>query len=584
MSEKIFKIILDDQNKTKMKLDSNSFLSDARIKLKEKISQNFSFIDAENFPLEIELEKELKVSDLNTGTNIILKSINKNEIKGEIKLNVKREINPLPEAKLIKKERNIEYYQYPRIQFSPMEESKANIVLIVGQTGSGKTTFINSFVNYLMDIELTDNFRYSLIIENERIKTESQTKGLHIYNIRSKKLLVKLIDTQGFGDTGGISEDDKITLAIKDAFMNELNSINTILFVVKSSDTRLTSHQKYIFSSIISLFGKDIKKNFLALITFFNGTTTPSAVMTLEQSDFKDIIPSIEKPWYICFDSNLIFGDPEDELVSVSYNRAKKNYKLLCDKINSLDRKSLQLSKKNLDLREKIRIRCSALEELLKSQMDKLGEIDDQKKFIEDNEKKINSNEIKYIPKKRIEMEPEKLSNNQKATICKVCKFNCHNPCMDTTIGGYDVLKYTCKIWSWGFNCMCCPNNCSQSCHELSDEIYVRKEYTDYIKVDSISKSNENIKGISLAKDMLKQLEKEERELKAKIKITQEEIKQKYAELKKIAINYTSYQTTIEFLKELMEEEKRNREEGFEKRIHLYEKMIKENEHLLTNM
>ena len=58
------------------------------------------------------------------------------------------------------------------------------------------------------------------------IKIESQTKGLLIPNIRSKKLLVKLIDTQGFGDTGGISEDDKITLAIKDDFMNELTVLD----------------------------------------------------------------------------------------------------------------------------------------------------------------------------------------------------------------------------------------------------------------------------------------------------------------------------------------------------------------------
>ena len=119
-------------------------------------------------------------------------------------------------------------------------------------------------------------------------------------------------------------------------------------FVVKASDTRLTSHQKYIFSSIISLFGKDIKENFLALITFYNGTSTPSAVTTLEQSDFKDIIPSIEKPWYLCFDNNIIYDDEEDKLIEVSYERVKKNYKSLCDKIISLNRKSLQLSKDNL--------------------------------------------------------------------------------------------------------------------------------------------------------------------------------------------------------------------------------------------
>ena len=209
--------------------------------------------------------------------------------------------------------------------------------------------------------------------------------------------------------------------------------------------------------------------------------------------------------------------------------------------------------------------------------MDKLGEIDEQKKFIEKNEKDINEKKIKYIPKKRIELEPQKLLNDQKATICNVCKFNCHNPCKDISINGVDVLKYTCKIWTWGFNCIACPNNCPQSCHSLSDYIYVKKEYTDYVKVDSIMNNSQNIKEINYAKDLLKKLEEEEKELKLKISVNKEEIKEKYAEFKRIAINYTSYQTTIEFLEELVEEEKRSRIEGFEKRIALYEKMITRN-------
>ena len=48
MTEKIFKIVLDDQNKAKVKLDSNYFLSDIRKKLKEKI-QNFFLWIMKNF-------------------------------------------------------------------------------------------------------------------------------------------------------------------------------------------------------------------------------------------------------------------------------------------------------------------------------------------------------------------------------------------------------------------------------------------------------------------------------------------------------------------------------------------------------
>ena len=395
---------------------------------------------------------------------------------------------------------------------------------------------------------------------------------------------LKIVDTQGYGDTNGISEDEKITLTIKDSFMKELNSLNSVLFVVKSSDTRLTLHQKYIFSSIIGLFGKDIRENFLPLITFYNGTNKPSAVTTLEQSEFKDIIPYIRDPWYLCFDSNIIYSDPDEEFNQLSYKKAKGNYKKLCDKIISLKRHSLQQSKENLNIREKIEAKCKALTELLRMQMDKLGEIEQQKDYIKENENKINSKEIKYIPRKKIEYVKEKLEDNLKATVCKICNFNCHNPCLDSSVYGYDVLKYTCKIWSWGFNCKLCPNECPQSCHELSEHIFKKTYKTEYVKVEEMI-DNEKLKnGINLSKNALKVLQEEEEKLKKKIKLTQEEVKQNYAKLKEIAINCTSYQTTSDFLNELIGEELKLREEGYQSRVKLYERMIEENKVILENI
>lgn len=580
-SEKIIKIILDDQNKTKQKFDIDCTLSEARNKLKIYIKNKFFFLDNENFIVSEDLENDQKISDILLEDKMFLKSKNKNQVKEEININIKPKNMPLPEAILLKEEGKMKIYQYPQIEFTNNEESKANIILIVGQTGSGKTSFINAFVNYLMDIQLEDNFRYILIEEKEKLKSESQTKGLHIYNIRCKYMSLKIVDTQGFGDTNGISEDEKITMIIKDSFMKELNSINAILFVVKSSDTRLTLHQKYIFSSIISLFGKDVQKNFISLITFYNGTEKPSAVTTLEQSEFKNIISFIEKPWYLCFDSKIIYNDPDDEFNQISYKKINKNYKILCDKIISLNRNSLTQSKENLLLREKIEMQSKALLELLRLQMDKLAEIDAQRKYIEENEKKINNNEIEFIPRKRIEYEPEKINNGQKATICKVCKFNCHYPCRDTSILGVDVLKYTCKIWSWGFNCTYCPNKCPQSCHELSDTKYEKKEYTEYIKIDDFIDKSNLTDGINKAKQFLTKLQNEEKELKEKIDITQTEMKRKHDKLQKIAINCTNYQTTIEFLEELVQEEETQKENGYKKRIELYRKMIEEKESLL---
>ena len=306
MESKFFGIVLDEQNFLKLKLEVNCTLTDLRLKLKTKLKKKFVFVDKENYTIDQENEEEFTIKDLTSDDKIRLKTIENNEIKEEIKLNIRPKNVPLENSDMLEKIGKLKIFKYPRIDFTPTEKALENTILIVGQTGSGKTSFINSFINYLMDIDIDDDFRYSLVVEKERIKSESQTKGIHIYNIRSKRMLLRIVDTQGFGDTKGINEDEKITLAIKESFMNELNSLNAVLFVVKSSDTRLTIHQKYVFNSIISLFGKDIQNNFLVLVTFQSRNQKPPVITTLENSDFKTIIPYIQNPWYLCFDVLII--------------------------------------------------------------------------------------------------------------------------------------------------------------------------------------------------------------------------------------------------------------------------------------
>jgi hypothetical protein len=266
-----------------------------------------------------------------------------------------------------------------------------------------------------MGIELDDEFRYLLIVEDDKQrKIERQTKGLHIYNIRSKNMTIKIIDTQGFSDVHRPKEDEKIIYTIKDAFMNELNSINTICFFVKSSDSRFTSYQKYFFSSIMSLFGQDIKSNFLSLITFYAGNE-PVAIETLKTSDFNEIIPFIKEPWYLTFDSDLLFTENNDNVyIKAGWEEAKKNYRILNNKILSLGRQSLTQSKENLDLREKIEININALQDLLKKEVDFLSQLESQKKYIQEHEKEINTKKIKKIPKiVKIEEKKNKIIRQQ---------------------------------------------------------------------------------------------------------------------------------------------------------------------------
>ena len=81
-----------------------------------------------------------------------------------------------------------------------------------------------------------------------------------------------LIDTPGLGDTRGIDYDKKMIKNIEVLFNSkEVDSLDSIGFVAKAGDVRLTAEQKYIFESILQIFGKDVGENLLSLLTFYDG-------------------------------------------------------------------------------------------------------------------------------------------------------------------------------------------------------------------------------------------------------------------------------------------------------------------------
>ena len=55
---------------------------------------------------------------------------------------------------------------------------------------------------------------------------------------------------------------------ITNKFKTDLDTIHCVLFVMKSSNTRVGVYQKYIFDSVMDLFDKTIAPNFVFILTF----------------------------------------------------------------------------------------------------------------------------------------------------------------------------------------------------------------------------------------------------------------------------------------------------------------------------
>ena len=267
--------------------------------------------------------------------------------------------NVIEGSRLIRKEGDIAIYKYPSKKFEDNDLINCKTIMVVGQTGSGKTTLLNSLVNFVVGIEFKDPIRYMIIEETKgKIVNEanSQTSDVNVYYIQRHGFYpsLRIIDTPGFGDTRGIKYDREIAKKIKKLFEKDIDSLNAICFVAQSSNARLTTNQKFIFSEIMELFGKDVAEIFVPMLTFCDGKEPLIIDGLLSNEAFLTVLPHLEEPWYLKFNNSAIFASIKDKFSEIFWEIGMTSFSIFLDKISFLPRKSLMMSKEVLEKRENL--------------------------------------------------------------------------------------------------------------------------------------------------------------------------------------------------------------------------------------
>ena len=456
--------------------------------------------------------------------------------------------------------------------------------MVVGQTGSGKTTLLNAFLNYLLGVEYEDNFRFKLIHEDFGISmAESQTKDVTVYNIRPLNddfPLITVIDTPGFGDTGGIEKDKLIADKIAEKFQSEISHINAICFVAQSTNSKLTVNQKYIFNSIMDLFSDEIKENFIAMLTFCNIIDeNPVILEPLKKkgSGFDLVLPAIEKTqWYFLFDNLAVFKSKENKKLNNKiksfYGFAMENFDEFMAKLRSLKKKRLYNTKKVLDDRKFLESRVKILEEIVRNCLNKIDEFMQTYNIIQNYYNELQNKNFIYtvneMKSRKVPISSYKGGGGHYFTTCLICSHTCHPGCH---VDSNDRKKDCSAMDRLTGKCRLCKKNCDWSCHENRDfvweEYQVKVQKTDeFLKAKYVKKESEK----SAKEQILEGLEFDISKQNFELINTQEEMKDTINELKKIALNKDVFESAEEYIDLLIENEKFEQKPGWQKRVEAF--------------
>lgn len=542
------KIYLNNELKFSKNISSNSYLNEVRKILENDLPKNFVFLDQDECEIEKQDEKDYSVQDILNDESIKLKcdkpiakkekKAPKSKIEKNDSTEDKPEPTPAPPAKIkydLSKYQelklddydsgDLKLYKYSNIKdvtpkdqdrvheyffdkFDVNDENDAYVVLFCGKSGDGKSTAINAFFNIVKGIKMEDNFRFILITEpNTKEQNKSQTKGVHLYYIKdynNKPIII--IDSQGYGDTDGIQEDEKTTEAFTYVFTEKINHINAACFISQSITNRLDDRTKYIISSVTGLFADDISENFIILATFANSETMkkgPAFIKSIDHdAGFLKIKKRMDKNYWFAFDSKCLFDDDiNSKLAKYSYQQlcnlyeekikklfpkdtkrsgdVLKNKNELKIQVNKLRRtfKDLLVKQDNLKLKEKaineVNIKIREIEYKIRSIEEKKETLkpDEYERELRKLNQELNKNINELSHKKRIEKKKDlQADSNNLYTRCEECKENCHNPC-----DCWFSQASRCKIFYW----------ISQNCEKCGHSKRVHKqEYFHYVYIE----------------------------------------------------------------------------------------------------
>jgi hypothetical protein len=449
------------------------------------------------------------------------------------------------------------------------------VLMMVGGTGAGKTTLVNAIVNNLFGVQFSDNFRFKLVHEDAaKDQTKSVTDWITAYTIPAQRgspvpFTLTIIDTPGFGDTGGIERDKFLVKQIHDLFSLKgtlgISHFNGIGFTAKSSDARLTPTQRYIFDSILSIFGNDVGRSIFVMTTFFDGQK-PRVLDAIREA-------KIAYKQHFEFNSESVFtADDGMGLNHAFWKKAMEQVKTFLSHLGAMSSISIALTKEVLDERAHLEVVVKNLQKRIGDSMDKAEEKRKMQRYVDDHKADLERNkefEVSVIVDKitKVAIDPGTYVTN-----CLNCNFTCHYPCMIPD----DKNKKGCFAMEPNGYCRVCKNKCIWSDHVNNPyRIEWVKETQKQTSEELKRKYHKAEEGKSKYDSIMQGLQRDADMLDQEVQHCIQEAQRCVHRLEQIALKPNPI-SEIEYIEMLIEQEKNQKRRGYTDRIRALEKALKQ--------
>ncbi|CAK6981342.1 uncharacterized protein LOC122993437 [Scomber scombrus] len=465
-----------------------------------------------------------------------------------------------------------------RYNFGKESTRQNRTVMLFGVTGSEKFTLINGMINYIVGVEWKDNFRFKLIDEDQmKSQAEGQTSEVTVYKINHQDgfkipFSLTIVDTPGFGDTNDNERDKEITEQLHNLLSAEvISEVDAVCFVVPSSLTQLTTSQKNVFDSVLSIFGKDVAENIRVLVKSADGQRPP-VLEAINESDVpcpktKDGLPAHFKFNYSALfannetsSTNSTDGEEGDECFDqVCWNMGTEGMKRFFLAFNDIDTKSLKMTKEVLTDRKNLDHSVKQLQKQVKIMVGKIEEIKQTFYKLSEHEAKIRRNEnfeFEVTITKFVKVDISGTGMN--STNCQQCRHTCHYPCIIM----YANERYCASMGSDG-HCTVCPDKCYWYAHD--NEKY-KWDYKEVKEKQTVKQLKEKYLKGSAEKDT-QTLIKKMREEKDRVSMELKRLIENWSNrLKEIALKPNPL-STQECIAMLIKAEKSEAKPGWHQRV-----------------